>query len=130
MKNSLTRAGREFAFKQNMLAIIIVSFLSLLICYIWDFDYAKSAFVGGFVVIIPNCVFAYKAFKFAGAQSSKKVVESFFSGVKLKMGLTALLFALAFKLLVLLPVPFLGMFCVVVALPLVTPLLLSYSGNR
>ncbi|RHW75895.1 ATP synthase subunit I [Colwellia sp. RSH04] len=129
MKNSLTREGKIFAFKQNMLAIGIVLFFTLLICFIWGFDYAKSALIGGFVVIIPNCVFAYKAFKFAGAQSSKKVVESFFSGVKLKMGLTAFLFALAFKFLVLLPVPFLGMFCLVVALPLVTPLLLSYSGN-
>ncbi|QBG36265.1 ATP synthase subunit I [Litorilituus sediminis] len=129
MRNSLTKAGRDFAFKQNMLAISIVIILTLLICYFWGFDYAKSALVGGFVVIIPNIVFAYKAFKYAGAQSSKKVVDSFFSGVKLKMGLTAFLFALAFKFLVLLPVPFFSMFCLVVALPLVTPLLLRKSGN-
>jgi ATP synthase protein I len=75
----------------------------------------------GLVTIIPNSVFALKAFKYAGAKSSKLVVESFFSGVKLKMVLTALLFVLAFKFFVLLPIPFFSMFCLIMALPLVTP---------
>jgi ATP synthase protein I len=51
-------------------------------------------------------VFAYKAFRYAGARASKEVMQSFFSGVKLKLGLTALLLALALKFLVIIPLPF------------------------
>ncbi len=125
MNNILTEAGRNYAFKQNMLAVFSVLFVALITYFIWGFEHAKSAVVGGFVAIIPNLVFAYKAFKYAGARSSKKVVESFFSGVKLKMVLTAFLFALAFKFLVLLPIPFFSMFCFVMALPLVTPFVIK-----
>jgi ATP synthase protein I len=123
MINKLTIAGRKLAWQQNILAISVVLFCSLASYFIWGLDYAKSILAAGVVTIIPNIVFALKAFKYAGAKSSKLVVESFFSGVKLKMVLTALLFVLAFKFLVLLPIPFFSMFCFVMALPLVTPFL-------
>ncbi len=125
MKNILTESGRSYALKQNMLAIFSVVFITLTIYFLWGVDQAKSACIGGFVAIVPNFVFAYKAFKYAGARSSKKVVESFFSGVKLKMVLTALLFALAFKFLVLLPIPFFALFCLVMAMPLITPFIIK-----
>ena len=121
MKNRLTIAGRKLAWQQNSLAISLVLLCSLLSYFIWGLDYAKSILAAGLVTIIPNIVFALKAFKYAGAKSSKLVVESFFSGVKLKMVLTALLFVLVFKFLVLLPIPFFSMFCLIMALPLVTP---------
>lgn len=119
--NKLIKTGRFFAFYQILFMTFVVILITLITYFYLGFEYAKSTFVGGGVAIIPNIVFALKAFKYAGAQSSKKVVESFFSGVKLKMGLTALLFALAFKFLVLVPVPFFSIFCLVVALPLITP---------
>jgi ATP synthase protein I len=122
MTNRLTIAGRKLAWQQNLLAISLVLLCSLLSYFIWGLDYARSILAAGLVTIIPNIVFALKAFKYAGAKSSKLVVESFFSGVKLKMVLTALLFVLAFKFLVLLPIPFFSMFCLIMALPLVTPL--------
>jgi ATP synthase protein I len=120
MTNLLVKPGRLFAFKQSALIVFIVLVSSLLTYFIWGLSYAQSAFIGGLIAVIPNILFAYKAFKYAGAKSSKKVVESFFSGVKLKMGLTALLLALAFKFLVLIPLPFFAMFCLVMALPLIT----------
>ncbi len=123
MTNKLTIAGRKLAWQQNCLAISVVLFCSLVTYFIWGLGYAQSVLAAGVVTIIPNIVFALKAFKYAGAKSSKLVVESFFSGVKLKMVLTALLFALAFKFLVLLPIPFFSMFCLVMALPLLTPLI-------
>ncbi|PCI51657.1 MAG: F0F1 ATP synthase assembly protein I [Gammaproteobacteria bacterium] len=122
MKNKLTIAGRKLAWQQNILAISLVLLCSLISYFIWGFDYTQSILAAGVVTIIPNMVFALKAFKYAGAKSSKLVVESFFSGVKLKMVLTALLFVLAFKFLVLLPIPFFSMFCLIMVLPLVTPL--------
>lgn len=129
MKNNLTNHGRNFALKQNILVVLLVLLVTLIIFYFWGFEHAKSAFVGGFVAIIPNLIFAYKAFQYAGAKSSKKVVESFFSGVKLKMVMTAFLFALAFKLIVLLPIPFFSLFCLVVAMPLITPFVINSEPN-
>lgn len=122
MKNKLTGAGRRLAWQQNFIAISLVLFCSLVSYFIWGLAHSQSILAAGVVTIIPNIVFALKAFKYAGAKSSKLVVESFFSGVKLKMVLTALLFVLAFKILVLLPIPFFSMFCLIMALPLVTPL--------
>lgn len=121
MKNKLANAGRKLAWQQNALAISVVLLCSLVSYFIWGFVYVQSILAAGVVAIIPNIVFAFKAFKYAGAKSSKLVVESFFSGVKLKMVLTALLFVLAFKFLVLLPIPFFSMFCLIMVLPLVMP---------
>lgn len=125
MNNRLAKAGRKIALLQNLLSITLMLIMSLIIFFIWGASHAKSTLVGGIVVIVPNIIFAFKAFKYAGAQSSKKVVESFFSGVKLKMGIMALLFALAFKFLVLLPIPFFVMFCLVMVVPLIAPLFLK-----
>jgi ATP synthase protein I len=125
MKNKLTKHGREFALKQIVLMILIVLIITLFVGITWGYLHAKSALIGGFVVIIPNMIFAYKAFRYAGAQSSRKVMESFYSGAKLKMLYTALLFALVFKFLVIVPIAFLSTYCVVVFLPLLLPALLT-----
>lgn len=125
MNNKLTKVGRKIALSQILFTIVVVLLTTLVIYFIWGSAYAKSALAGGVVAIVPNIVFAIKAFQYAGAQSSKKVVESFFSGVKLKMVLTALLFALAFKFLVLLPIPFFVIFCMVMIMPLISPLFLK-----
>ena len=127
MTNKLTITGRKLAWQQNILAISFVLLSSLLSYFIWGLDQAQSIMAAGVVTIIPNIVFALKAFKYSGAKSSKLVVESFFSGVKLKMVLTALLFVLAFKFLVLLPIPFFSMFCLIMALPLVMPFFIKNS---
>ncbi len=124
-QNSLVKPGRKFAYQQIGLTILVVFIFTLVTYFCWGLSYAISALVGGVIGIIPNFIFAYKAFRFAGAKSSKLVVESFFSGVKLKMVVTALLFSLAFKFLVILPLPFFSMFCLVMAMPLFTPLILK-----
>ena len=125
-KNALIETGRKLALMQILIMIILVLTCSLVSYFVWGGAYAQSALVGGVIGLIPNCVFAYKAFKFAGAQASQQVMKSFYSGAKLKLGLTAILFALAFKFLVILPVPFFGVFCLVVAVPLLTPIFLKY----
>ncbi len=125
MKNELAKPGRKFAYQQSALIAFIVVFISLIVNFVWGYEPAKSAALGGLIGIIPNILFAYKAFRFAGARASKQVVESLFSGVKLKMVLTAFLFALAFNFVELLPLPFFGMFCLVMALPIITPFIIK-----
>ena len=120
MTNKIAEVGRNFARQQIIFIVNVVLTISLIIYFFWGLLAAKSALVAGAVVIIPNIVFAYKAFKYAGAQASRKVVDSFFSGVKFKMALMALLLALAFKFLVLVPLAFFSMFCLVLFLPVIT----------
>ena len=119
--NPLVKAGRKFAYQQIGISITIVLIFTLIIYFIWGVTTATSALTGGVIGVVPNIIFAYKAFEYAGAKSSKLVVESFFSGVKIKMIVTALLFAMVFKTLSILPLPFFGMFCLVMAMPLLTP---------
>lgn len=121
--NELTKPGLKIAFKQILFSIIVVVVCTVAIFFIWDKTYAISALIGGFIGIIPNVVFAFKAFRYAGARSAKKVVESFFSGIKIKMVLTAILFSLVFKFLVIQPLPFFSIFCLVMVMPLLQPIL-------
>ena len=57
---------------------------------------AKSAALGGIACLVPSLAFAYRAFRFSGARSAKKILSSFYSGEALKLVLTALIFALIF----------------------------------
>jgi ATP synthase protein I len=125
MRNELTKPGRKFAYNQIALVTVITLICSLIIYFIWGFESAKSAALGSAIGIIPNLLFAYKAFRYAGARASKLVVESFFSGVKLKMALMALLLGLTLKFIVISPLPFFSMFCLVMALPIITPFIIK-----
>ncbi|MEW6989594.1 ATP synthase subunit I [Colwelliaceae bacterium 6441] len=124
--NELTKVGKRFAFKQIIAMLVSVLLLAFVTYLYWGQDYAISVLAGGAVTIIPNIFFALKAFRYAGARSSEKVMESFYSGEKMKIVLTAILFALAFKYLAILPVPFFTSFCLVVAMPLLTPFFIKH----
>ncbi len=126
-KNALITSGRKYAIWQIVLMTFTVIACALVTYYIWGLSHAYSVLTGGAVAIIPNLVFAYKAFKYAGATASRKVMSAFFSGAKLKLGMTAILFSLAFKFLVILPLPFLTGFCLVMVMPLLTPFLLNFK---
>ena len=62
--------------------LIAVLILAIVTYLTWGIEYAKSVLAGGAVTIIPNIFFALKAFRYAGARSSEKVMESFYSGEK------------------------------------------------
>jgi ATP synthase protein I len=122
-KNTLTKAGQKIACQQIGFSILVVLICTLFTYFYWGLLSAQSVIAGGVVTVIPNCLFAFKAFKYAGASASKLVIESFFSGVKLKMLLMAVLLIFAFKIMVILPIAFFGTFFLVMALPLLTPFL-------
>lgn len=125
MRNKLTKPGRKFACQQIALITLITLIVTLIIYFTCGFESAKSAALGGTIGILPNVLFAYKAFRYAGARASRQVVESFFSGVKLKMALMALLLGLSIKFVVISPLPFFSMFCLVMALPIITPFIIK-----
>jgi len=123
IKTDLAKPGRKFAFKQIFFSLIFVCMSTLITYFVWGINSAKSSLIGGFVVIIPNVFFAFKAFRYAGARSSKKVLESFYSGEKMKILLMAILLALTFKIFPIEPIAFFTNFSLVLALPLLTPFL-------
>lgn len=57
---------------------------------------AYSMLLGGFVSIVPNGYFAWKAFRYRGARNTPLIVKSFYAGETGKLVMTGLLFALVF----------------------------------
>ena len=58
---------------------------------------AYSVLLGGLICLVPNCYFAYRAFKFRGARAARDIVRSFYVGEAGKLMLTAILFAIVFS---------------------------------
>jgi len=56
-----------------------------------------SALLGGLIFLIPHGYFAFKAFRYAGARSARKIMSSFYQGEAGKLILCAILFTMVFK---------------------------------
>ena len=107
MVTSLAQEGRQLArkvlFYQSLIAIVLAFILFLLLG-----KYSGiSALYGGLICVIPGMVFAFLAFRYAGASQNKVVVRSFNKGSKLKFIITIVLFVMVYKLPNLQPLPLL-----------------------
>ena len=127
MSNALTKPGKKYAALQLFvqLAVTLLSFVT--VYFYWGYSPAKAALAGGAVSIVPNFIFALKAFRYAGARQAKQVVDSFYSGVKLKMVLTAILFALCFKFLELALLPFFITFSLTMLAPFIAAIVINFT---
>lgn len=54
---------------------------------------AKSALLGGLTCALPNAYFIWRAFRYTGARSAQKMVQSIYQGQAWKFILTAAMFA-------------------------------------
>ncbi|MFK7859146.1 MAG: ATP synthase subunit I [Granulosicoccus sp.] len=92
----------------------------------WGSSAALGALAGGIIVWLPNCYFAFRAFRHRGARAARLIVRSFYAGVTGKIFLTASLFVVVFVNLKPLNAPavFAG-FILVQMLNWVVPLLVS-----
>ena len=107
MATSLTKEGRQLAskvlFYQSIIAIVLTLFFTL-----YSGKYSGiSALYGGLICLFPGMVFAFLAFRYAGASQNKLVVRSFNKGSKLKFIFTIVLFVMAYKWSNLQPLPLL-----------------------
>lgn len=59
---------------------------------------AYSAALGGLACALPNAYFIWRAFRYQGAQSMHLVANALYQGVAWKFILTALMFAVIFKM--------------------------------
>ena len=72
---------------------VIIATLLLLVSQVA----AYSALLGGLTCALPNGYFIWKAFKYSGARSADKVLQSFYQGESWKFVLTAMGFAVIFS---------------------------------
>ena len=128
--NQLVKPGRKLARQQLIFTSTLTLVSTVMIYFSWGLSHAQSALVGGCIGIIPNFVFALYAFKFAGASAAKQVMDSFFKGAKIKMVLTALLFALSFKFLDLSLAPFFSTYVLAVVSPIVYAAMSRFTFNQ
>ncbi|WP_137168587.1 ATP synthase subunit I [Salinimonas lutimaris] len=97
MVNGIARDGQRLAAKTIITQLCTGLFIALIFAL---FDGPKSglyALTGAGICVIPSAVFALFAFRYAGARRNKEVVRSFRKGNAIKLMLTIVLFALAFR---------------------------------
>jgi len=81
------------AFIVQFLLCIAVALIALLTLNLVT---AYSILLGGFISIVPNGYFAWKAFRYRGARNTPLIVKSFYAGETGKLIMTVVLFALVF----------------------------------
>lgn len=107
MVTSLAQEGRQLARKVLFYQSLIAIFLAFILFLLLGKYSGISALYGGLICVIPGMVFAFLAFRYAGASQNKLVVRSFNKGSKLKFIITIVLFVMVYKLPNLQPLPLL-----------------------
>ncbi|WP_227369293.1 F0F1 ATP synthase subunit I [Halomonas sp. M20] len=74
----------------------MVLFLVALSAFLKGGPAAVSALLGGLVCLLPNAYFAWRAFRYQGAQFAQDIIKSFYRAEAGKFVLTAALFTLVF----------------------------------
>lgn len=87
---------RKSAYKLILCQLAVAGVIALAFFLTVDAVAAKSAFKGGLVAIIPNCVFVFFAFRFNALNNPNAVLAAFMRGQSLKLILTAVLLAVVF----------------------------------
>jgi ATP synthase protein I len=86
--------------------VLLTAVVSILIVAMYGLSAGKSAALGGLVSIIPNAYFAWVVFRFQGAKSARKIVNSLYKGEAVKLLLTFVLFGLVFAYVPIKPLAF------------------------
>ncbi len=93
---NLVAGGKKLAkvgfFVQLSVTIVMVIIAALLTTA----EGVLSVLLGAASSIVPNGIFAFFAFRFAGAQQSRAVANSMMQGARYKLVLAAIIFAIAF----------------------------------
>ena len=79
-----------------VIQFFICVFVALVVWLLLDSVTAYSILLGGFISIVPNSYFAWKAFRYRGASKTPLIVKSFYAGETGKLIMTGIFFALVF----------------------------------
>lgn len=108
---NLADKGRQLANK-GIFTQFITSLVLIVIVFFVKPDDTVAVVIGSITFIIPHSVFAYWTFRYAGATKNRIVAQSFNQGLKIKLVLTTVLFAIAFSQLNAAPFPLFGAYVV------------------
>ncbi|MEO3864965.1 ATP synthase subunit I [Rheinheimera fenheensis] len=89
--------ARKSAYKLVLCQLAVAGVITLAFFLAADAAAVKSAFKGGLVAVIPNCVFAFFAFRFSAAINANQVLAAFMRGQSAKLVLTAVLMSVVFS---------------------------------
>jgi ATP synthase protein I len=103
--------GKRLA-KKGIFAQCISSLILIVIVFLTKTEYTEAVAIGSIAFIIPHSFFAYWTFRYAGATKNKIVAQSFSQGLKVKLALTTVFFAIAFSQLNAAPFPLFGAYVV------------------
>lgn len=121
--------------KQGIMRLWVVQFCiligySLLCGLLLSANAAKSALLGGLVCLIPNAYFAIKVFKYQGARAARQIVNGFYKGEALKIGLSVLLFTAVFIWCKITPLAFFSSYVLVLMTHWFAPWIIVNKQNR
>jgi len=91
---------------------------------------ALSCVLGGLVSALPSACFARILFRYQGARSARLIVNSFYKGEAIKIGLSIALFALVFAFANIIPWAFFTVYLVVQLLLWFAPLIFVHKQHR
>ena len=95
MQNKLAVAGRRYTARvvsiQVLAAGALVAIAAVVKPHIW-----QSVFLGMITFVLPYAVYAFFAFRFAGGSQIREVADNLYRGVRIRLALTIVLFALSF----------------------------------
>ncbi|MCE0559341.1 ATP synthase subunit I [Motilimonas sp. 1_MG-2023] len=95
MSGKLVDQSRQAALKHVGFQALLVLAVTLICGLASGLHAGLSALVGGAIYIVPNLVFVWLAFAYAGARQSKSVVMSLYLGEVVKLILTIVMLAIA-----------------------------------
>jgi ATP synthase protein I len=108
----------------------ITAFVSVLCAIIYGANASMSALLGGMVCFVPNVYFARTLFKYKGARSAKQIVNCFYKGEAVKIGLSMLLFTTVFVWIKITPLAFFGSYILILMTHWFAPLVIVTKQNR
>lgn len=91
---------------------------------------AVSALLGSLVCIIPNAYFASRLFKYQGARSAKRIVNSFYKGEALKIVISIFLFTAVFMSFKVTPLAFFVSYIMILMTYWFAPWIIVNKQNR
>lgn len=91
MVTALNFQGKTLAKRLLLVQLGLIALIAAVTALGFSLAHSFGVIAGGFAIILPTAVFAWRAFAYAGARSAQQIVRSFFAGEALKMVLTVLL---------------------------------------
>lgn len=112
MQQELASQGRSLA-KKGIFVQVIVSLILCIFALFFKPTILIAILLGCLSFLIPQSIFAYWVFRYAGATKNEIVAQSFSQGMKIKLILTSVFFIVAYSQFNAHPLPLLGAYATV-----------------